>query len=312
MFNLQDLLNPQQNAQPNPFTDFQNDIVVQGTPFSNEIRGGGGLGIQGLLEASQPDVERARQAGLPEHKGMFGVKGTLRDVLGLVGDAFLVQGGRNPMYQPKRQQERESDAIQGYAQDPVAALERLAEINPQAAMKAFEQLSVQQARQQAQTQREAEFKAGSKKRALEEQQLQEKVVSSQLDNIGRAISSPSAKKNWPRMKENLYQNMINLGLEDYAELLPDEWNEDIGKTFMDPAKLQTLLQQSRSLESRERIAGQSDATRRLGIRTSANTAAMNEAGRNARHQSGKAPVSRPPVGGRGAKPNQTKPNVSNW
>lgn len=45
------------------------------------------------------------------HKGMFGVKGTLRDILGTLGDAFLVNAGRDPVYSPRRQAEKYSDAI---------------------------------------------------------------------------------------------------------------------------------------------------------------------------------------------------------
>jgi hypothetical protein len=59
-------------------------------------------------------------------RGMFGVKGTLRDVLGTLGDAFLVQSGGKPVYAPRRDQERAGDAMFGAAQDPYQAAERLA------------------------------------------------------------------------------------------------------------------------------------------------------------------------------------------
>jgi hypothetical protein len=59
-------------------------------------------------------------------KGMFGVKGTLRDILGTLGDAFLVQGGRDAVYRPQRQREQMGDAMFGASQDPLQAAERLA------------------------------------------------------------------------------------------------------------------------------------------------------------------------------------------
>jgi hypothetical protein len=70
-------------------------------------------------------------------KGMFGVKGTLRDVLGTLGDAFLVQSGNNRVYAPQRQQEKEADALFGFTQDPMQAIERLAVHNPEAAKELY-------------------------------------------------------------------------------------------------------------------------------------------------------------------------------
>lgn len=59
-------------------------------------------------------------------KGMFGVKGTLRDVLGTLGDAFLVQSGRDTVYRPQRLREQMGDAMFGASDDPYQAAERLA------------------------------------------------------------------------------------------------------------------------------------------------------------------------------------------
>ncbi len=66
-------------------------------------------------------------------KGMFGVKGTLRDVLGVLGDAFLVQGGGKAIYQPQRERERAGDALFGFSQEPEQAIERLTAVNPELA-----------------------------------------------------------------------------------------------------------------------------------------------------------------------------------
>lgn len=61
-----------------------------------------------------------------ERKGMFGIKGTLRDILGTIGDAFLVQGGGKAVYQPRREQEKQGDAMLGFSENPMQAIERLA------------------------------------------------------------------------------------------------------------------------------------------------------------------------------------------
>ncbi len=59
-------------------------------------------------------------------KGMFGVKGTLRDILGTLGDAFLVQGGGDALYAATREKEKMGDAMFGASEEPLQAAERLA------------------------------------------------------------------------------------------------------------------------------------------------------------------------------------------
>lgn len=74
-------------------------------------------------DAAEAEIKDYRRSNPRE--GMFGVKGTLRDVLGLIGDAFLVQGGASPMYLPTRQKEMLEDKMVGFSNDPVAAAERV-------------------------------------------------------------------------------------------------------------------------------------------------------------------------------------------
>lgn len=139
------------------------EIVVQNRPPATAVPGEPveqaaipsppSLGNQDwLLEA------QAAQENRPERKGMFGMKGTLRDVVGILGDAFLVQGGGKAMYLPQRQLERKSDAIVGMTAgmdrtDPATAaylnaIERMAYEDPAAAeemLKGFETRQLNQA-----------------------------------------------------------------------------------------------------------------------------------------------------------------------
>lgn len=96
-----------------------------------------GLDNLGAIREAQ-DVERKlREARkLPKgdpnriesHKGPFGVKGTLRDVLGTLGDALLINAGKSPIYKPQREKERLADAAAGMTSDPLGAVERLAAV----------------------------------------------------------------------------------------------------------------------------------------------------------------------------------------
>ncbi len=94
-------------------------IVVTGNQQQGEPIPGMDNGM--VLEDAQYAQEQA-----PPRTGMFGTKGTLRDILGTVGDAFLMQGGRDPIYSAVRRNEKMADAMAGFSQNPQAAMERLA------------------------------------------------------------------------------------------------------------------------------------------------------------------------------------------
>jgi hypothetical protein len=84
-----------------------------------------------------PEQESEVKALYPiQHKGLFGVKGTLRDVLGLLGDSYLMVNGRNPYYAPIRRGEKYGDILAGkyinnaeenFINNPLLAIQRLVE-----------------------------------------------------------------------------------------------------------------------------------------------------------------------------------------
>lgn len=98
-------------------------------------------------------IEEARGArdNAPARQGMFGTKGTLRDVLGILGDSLLVGNDRDRIYQPRRDSERRQDALSGFSQNPMAAIERLAQVDEKAAMDLYKEVQDQQMAQQTAT-----------------------------------------------------------------------------------------------------------------------------------------------------------------
>lgn len=114
---------------------------------------GGDTSIMPRTKASPQDQARQNpMEGLLPHKGMFGIKGTLRDILGGLGDALLVGNGGEAMYAPKRHQEQLSDARVGYGMgDPdqdLAALQRIAQVDPKVAQEMYEKHQVMEANRQ--------------------------------------------------------------------------------------------------------------------------------------------------------------------
>lgn len=77
---------------------------------------------------NREDIQRGLDAAkdVPQREGRFGVKGTLRDILGTLGDAFLVQSGNKSVYAPQIEQERQANAMAGMTRNANNAIERLA------------------------------------------------------------------------------------------------------------------------------------------------------------------------------------------
>lgn len=114
------------NADGSVATPVEDEIVVEanrGLPERGSPVDGMSAPNDRAIEAVQADVKRGQEAS--DRRGMFGTKGTLRDILGLVGDAFLIQSGNAPMYAPRRRQEQISDAWAGASENPQAAAERV-------------------------------------------------------------------------------------------------------------------------------------------------------------------------------------------
>jgi hypothetical protein len=116
----------QQAGAPAAEDAYQGNIPVE----RNRHRGTGGAAYDDYalnnvpaVTGRQADITQTEEAS--DRRGMFGMKGTLRDVIGLVGDAFLMQSGNNPVYAPTRQRERISDAWAGASEKPIAAAERV-------------------------------------------------------------------------------------------------------------------------------------------------------------------------------------------
>lgn len=84
-------------------------LTSRGTPVAPNVQ-------QAQAQAPADQGADISVDGLPpyERKGLFGVKGTLRDILGLIGDAFLVQSGNKPMYAPRRDEERKAEALHSF------------------------------------------------------------------------------------------------------------------------------------------------------------------------------------------------------
>jgi len=96
----------------------------------------------------------------PEHKGLFGVKGTLRDMLGMAGDFRANMQGRTGRYEQLKQREGLSDAMRGYKDDPMTAIRRTFGVDPKLGQDMLEQYQEQEAKQRLEAQKRMDLGRG--------------------------------------------------------------------------------------------------------------------------------------------------------
>lgn len=182
------------------------------------------------------------------HSGMFGVKGTLRNVLGILGDAFLVQSGNNPIYAPGRQRERAQDALTGFTQSPLGAMERMSQVDVDTANDMHK--DYQTAMVQAAQQRAAEQKA-------------------RLENYAKGVklfgaaASASNAETYKNMRPILEKLKTGYGLGDEFQI-PEEYDANIMGAYGDTGMSSDA--QAR-IEQGDRRLDQADTG--LGIRSAA-------------------------------------------
>lgn len=148
-----------------------------------------------------------------ENKGMFGIKGTFRDILGTLGDAFLVQSGNQRVYAPMRQQEKRSEALQGFAQDPLAAIERLRGLDPAAAQEMLADFQKQQIAQE-----ELGFKREDNTRESSE------FADQTMDRAYRMLGTAN-DQNYPLVKAQVERYLGARGV-DSPFTLPEKFDAD--------------------------------------------------------------------------------------
>lgn len=120
-------------------------------------RPGGGYNNTDEVNAIQQVKQQYPQGNTGSGLGLsnlIGAKGTLRDVLGTLGDAFLIQSGHQPIHAEQRYREQIANAAAGFENDPGAAASRLAATGAPGSMddaqKMFDTAQTQKLRQSQQ------------------------------------------------------------------------------------------------------------------------------------------------------------------
>lgn len=215
--------------------------------------------------------------------GMFGLKGTFRDILGGLGDALLISEGRAPLYRQQRQREKEGEAMAGFQTDPLGSIEKMASVNGQLAqrMMTAHQSSVNNAAKLRQAEAKAARQAG-----IDEVTLAGKKA----DNLkkargvgGRMLQQAKPDgSNWASVRQLLNTVFEKRGIENPFDL-PEEFPGAEGVS----ALIKSTINVEKNLADEDRDARNADLSRdskeRISIaRQNAATSAANSASSIAR------------------------------
>ena len=215
-------------------------------------------GINNRDFIDQRDQDLNNGVNAVQHKGLFGVKGTLRDILGFVGDSLLVGSGKDPFYGKTRQRERIGDAMAGFTQDPNGAAERLTAIDPVMA-KTVQDLAINEQLKRAQLASTNEYRQSmADSRKFE-------TVNKATNVIARIFASPVAQTN-PELAMRQAQQIskqIGIPLEELgvsADITPEEMqmygarDMTVNQTMQMPYKERMTTVAERGVAAREQDA----------------------------------------------------------
>lgn len=175
--------------------------------------------------------------------GAFGVGRTGGNILGILGDALLMNEGLDPIYQQRLQRARASEALADYRQEPGRAIDAYAQIDPQGAATL------------ADKQREIALDTQTTQSNLEKAAREREDY---INNLGAGyLSTVTDQQSYDRVLgilDNLYDRA---GLENpYRRILPENYNEaaiQAGLGFPLQAKDRANLEITRTDKEARRI-----------------------------------------------------------
>ncbi len=204
------------------------------------------IGASQDIEGSEPIVSAGRPKG--EHKGIFGVKGTLRDILGVIGDGLT----GNMAYSGLRRQERFGDAARGFQDDPRGSIDRLnAEGFAKEAMELFE---LDQKRQQAAAKLAREQGNDEITRLSGLSLAQNRMRAGIRGLLNSAVDDATYERLLPIVKNKLSRE--GLGMADEFLSLPSTFsgNEEIIRRWgMDPYQSESLVDRDETRAVQEEL-----------------------------------------------------------
>jgi hypothetical protein len=169
---------------------------------------------------------------MPYSDSLF--SGGINNFLGHLGDAFLVQSGRPPMYSIRNKTEQIGQALQNYGTDPLGTIKAVNAIDPSTGMKLY---------QQYQTDQRDNILADRQKTLLD------KEISGEQDKVGTRIGAIIQTLNPANyaVGKPMIESYAKSHSYDLPVPLPDEYDPNIIKLYsglgLDPNKVNAIDEQ---------------------------------------------------------------------
>lgn len=206
-------------------------MLLQNIPgiSNNRVDFGGTSSQQPVPEAAQGDVpagltDLVRAQQNLEAPKVGGFKGIASDVLGAIGDAFLVQGGANPVYGPRKQQQKIAQAAEGFDTDPESAIARVSKVDVNAGIALRDKYNQRQKDQALLAIEQAEGQRDQTKLNLDIQEQERKTAAGKVKLLADSRSyagqvlSRATEENYTLLVQHLEEQLKANGLPNTIKL----------------------------------------------------------------------------------------------
>lgn len=177
------------------------EFDIRGTPYNPNA---GNIPQPDVIPEAQGQTILVEKP--PQRTGMFGIKGTLRDILGALGDFRYQQQGREGPYAQQKRGDEINNAMRGFADNPLAAIRKVMAVDQKSGTELMDNYQAQQLAAQ---------------KVAEERRIKGDLLLRQMS--GAVVDEKTYAKMYPIMQQTAKRYGLNI-------------DEDLGPTY-DPDRL---------------------------------------------------------------------------
>ena len=250
---------------------------------------GNTVNINALLGANNLPTGGTEKARYVEQSGKHkGIPGALRDVFGTLGDFLLTRLRMDPMYAPAQRQRKLRAAIEGYEDDPTAAIQRVMDVDADTGIK-LQQKHQENIVRQDENQRKQDKFEWEKEQAQNKLEEEEVAKRQRIFGAGYGMlqsmqdwSSEKRERDYPKMRDFVHKALASQfgGEIPNGFELPETYDPDVINagflSAIDPKNILSDIRSARNRADQSRVTerGQNIASAdRAASRADANTRA---------------------------------------
>lgn len=220
-------------------------------------------------------------------------KGTLRSILGTLGDAFLVQAGKDPIHSQAIYRQQMADAAAGFQDNPMVAAGRMAATAAPGSMDMADKMYTQATNQQL---KQATLQNANTYKDQAADARRDQMIQRYIPLAGGVLNKAKDANDYADRASSILQSArrIDPSIQSISDLgFPEEYDPDF-KGGMSAGQVDRSDQSTANRDQKGALAAQSDSTRRRGQDMTASSAGarvaatergqdMTQAGANYRH-----------------------------